>query len=118
MGYFVFKTLATALLIAGISEISKRFTFLASVLASLPLTTVLVFTWIYVEQKDLPKISVMSMEVFFLVIPSLVFFLILPLLFKAGLGFFSAILVDVCFTFAVYIFYIRLLKIILPNINL
>lgn len=117
MGYFIFKILNTALLIAGVSEISKRFTFLASILAALPLTSILIFMWMFIEQKNVKKISTMSLEIFYLVIPSLVFFLILPLLIKR-IEFFSALVVDIALTFGIYVVYLKVLKLIKPDIQL
>lgn len=117
MYYFLFKTLVTALLIAGISEISKRHTFLASILTALPITSVLIFIWIYIDQKDVQKISVLSEEVFYLVIPSLAFFLILPKLLK-HIAFFPALGINVMITFFIYVSYIKILKMIKPELDL
>jgi hypothetical protein len=66
MAYFIFKTFTTALIIAGISELSKRFSFLSALLAALPITSVLIFIWMYIEQKDVAKIATMSQEIFLL----------------------------------------------------
>lgn len=107
MAYFIFKTLTTALIIASISEISKRFTFLASLLAAIPITSVLVFIWMYVEQKNVPKIAAMSKEVFFLVIPSLAFFLLLPFLLKR-ISFYPAMGISLFVTAVFYIAFINI----------
>lgn len=87
MGYFVLKTLLTALIVAAVSEVSQRFPLWAALLVSLPLTSILAFIWIYAESKDSGKIIEMSYSVFWLVFPSLAFFLILPFLLKQGLAF-------------------------------
>lgn len=55
---------------------------MAALLASLPITTILAFIWIYAESKDTAKISAMSYDIFWLVLASLVFFLLLPWLLK------------------------------------
>lgn len=117
MGYFLFKTFITALLIAGISEVSKRFTFVASLLTALPITSILIFIWIYVEQKDVQKISNVSLEVFYLVIPSLAFFILLPYLLKR-LPFFPAMGVNMVLTFFVYVAYIKILRLVKPELGL
>jgi hypothetical protein len=87
MGYFLTKTFITALIIATISELSRRYTVWAALLASLPLTSILAFIWVYVDTKDTGKIIELSYSVFWLVFPSLAFFLILPFLLKQGLAF-------------------------------
>lgn len=93
MAYFLVKTLITAVLVAGISELARRYTLWAALLASLPLTSILAFIWVYLEKKDPQKIIELSYSVFWLVIPSLVFFLVLPLLLKHGLAFTWAMLI-------------------------
>jgi len=92
MGYFLFKTLLTALIVAGVSELSRRFSLMAALLASLPLTTLLAFIWIYVDSGDTKKIAGMSHDVFWLVIPSLSFFLVLPFLLNQNVPFWGALL--------------------------
>jgi|GEM_PF-3125011 len=41
MGYFLAKTLLTAVIISAISELARRYTVWAAVLASLPITSIL-----------------------------------------------------------------------------
>lgn len=87
MGYFIIKTFITALIIATVSELAKRYSVWAALLASLPLTSILAFIWVYYDTKDTEKIIDLSYSIFWLVFPSLAFFLILPFLLKSGLGF-------------------------------
>lgn len=109
MAYFLVKTLITALIVAGVSELARRYSLWAALLASLPLTSILAFIWIYIEQKDQQKIIELSYSVFWLVIPSLVFFLALPLLMKYGLSFAYSIIIAsgvtaVCYAGAIYMY--------------
>lgn len=92
MAYFILKTLLTALIVAGVSELSRRYSMVAALLASLPLTSILAFIWVYGEQKDTSTIIGLSYSVFWLVLPSLAFFLLLPALLKSGVGFYMAML--------------------------
>ncbi len=89
---FIIKTLVSALLIAGISEVSRRSTFLGAIMASLPLTSVLALLWLYQDTHDLQKITALSWSIFLIVIPSLILFIALPLLLKAGVDFYLAML--------------------------
>lgn len=82
MMHFLIKTLISALLIAAISEIAKRHTWFASIIASLPVTAVLAMIWLYYDTRDVQRVSALSYGVFWMVVPSLAFFLILPLLLK------------------------------------
>lgn len=92
MAYFLLKTFVTALIVAGVSELSRRFGLMAALLASLPLTTLLAFIWIYLDSGDTKKIADMSYDVFWLVIPSLSFFLVLPFLLNQNVAFWGALL--------------------------
>ena len=92
MTYYALKILLSAAIIVAVSELAKRSTLLSGVLASLPLTSLLAFIWIYLESGEVSKIAQLSTEIFWLVIPSLVLFLLLPLCLKLGLGFWLSLL--------------------------
>lgn len=82
MAYYIFKVVLTTGLIVAISEISKRSTLVGGLLASLPIVSFLGMIWLYVETGSQEKVSELSKSVFWLVLPSLPFFLLLPLLLK------------------------------------
>lgn len=100
--YFTVKVLLTALIVAGVSELSRRFTLVSALLIALPLTSILAFCWIYYESKDTQKVIQMSYSVFWLVIPSLLFFLILPALLKMDVKFIPAMLMSCASMAAIY----------------
>ena len=102
MGYFLLKTFITALIVAGISELSRRYSLIAALLASLPLTSILALIWIYTDSKDTQKIIAMSYDIFWLVIPSLAFFLLLPSLLKLNVQFVPALLLSCAATAVLY----------------
>jgi hypothetical protein len=112
MAYFIVKTLITALIVAAISELSRRFSLFAAALASLPLVSILAFIWIYVDTKDTQKLIIMSHDVFWLVLPSLAFFLIFPALLKQGIAFGWAMLVACLCMIVIYGLAIWLLKVL------
>ena len=85
MAYTILKVLLSAIVIVAVSEAAKRSTFIGALIASLPLTSLLAFVWLYAETGDIAKISTLSTEIFWLVIPSLVLFLLLPLFIKSGM---------------------------------
>ncbi len=89
--YFFLKTLITALVVAGVSELARRYSLLAAALASLPLTSILAFIWLYHDTQDAEKVSELSFEILWLVIPSLLFFVMFPLLIKYGVKFYLAL---------------------------
>ncbi len=102
MAYYILKIVITTLLVVVISEISKRSSFIGAVLASIPLVSVLAMIWLYVDTKDVIKISELSFSIFWLVLPSLTLFLILPLLLKQGINFYWSIATSIGVTILCY----------------
>ncbi|MGE5498088.1 MAG: DUF3147 family protein [Syntrophothermus sp.] len=94
MLYYALKVIISSVLIVLVSEVSKRSTFLGSVFASVPLVSILAFIWLYVDTKDKLKVAELSRGIFWLVIPSLSMFILLPLLMKK-MGFYAALAVSV-----------------------
>ncbi|MBI5733814.1 MAG: DUF3147 family protein [Candidatus Kerfeldbacteria bacterium] len=106
---YVIKIIASALIITGVAELGKKFTPLAAILASLPLLSILAMVWLYSETKDVQKIVDLSTNIFWAVLPSLIFFLVLPLLLKNGLKFTAAMIISAITMFIAYSLYIFVL---------
>ncbi|MCB0378415.1 MAG: DUF3147 family protein [Bdellovibrionales bacterium] len=106
---YAFKIILTALMVVAISEAAKRWSFVGAIIASLPLTSILAMIWLYKDTNDLSQISQLSMGIFWVVIPSLVFFLVLPLLIKFGWSFWSSLFVSSAATAVTYTVYVKLL---------
>ena len=87
----IIKVLVTALLIVMISELAKKNTLAGALLASLPIVSLLSFLWLYFETGDVQKIAQLSVEIFWLVLPSLTLFLVLPFLLQRGFHFFLSL---------------------------
>ena len=110
MFYFILKVFISATVIAGVSEIAKRNSFLAAVLASLPLTSLLAFLWLYRETSDVGRIAELSYQIFWLVLPSLSLFIALPWLLRRGLGFWPSLGLATLATVAAYFILIPILR--------
>ena len=108
MMQFLIKTILSALLIATISEVARRTTWFAAVLASLPITSILAMLWLYHDTRDVQRVAQLSYGVFWMVVPSLAFFLILPTLLK-HLPFAAAMLIGCAIMAGVYFLYAGLL---------
>ena len=93
MWQYVAKVALSAVLVVAVSEIAKRSSFWGAALASLPITSLLAFIWLYVETGDTARIAALSHGVFWLVLPSLVLFLVLPFLVRAGWNFWPSLAV-------------------------
>lgn len=101
MYYFV-KIAITTLLIVVIAEVAKRSSFVAAILASIPLVSVLAMIWLYIDTKDANKVSGLAISVFWLVVPSLALFVSLPLLLKQGVNFYLSMGIAIVITVACY----------------
>jgi len=102
MAYYLVKIVTTTVLIVVISEIAKRSSFVGAILASIPLISVLAMIWLYIDTKDVTKISALSNSVFWLVIPSLALFVSLPILLKQGINFYLSIGISIVITIICY----------------
>jgi hypothetical protein len=107
--YYLVKIVITTLLVVAISEIAKRSSLVAAVLASIPLISVLAMFWLYVDTRDTAKVSTLASSVFWLVLPSLVLFLALPLLLKQGLNFYLSMGIAIGLTGGSYFLMLALL---------
>jgi hypothetical protein len=88
---FLVKVLVSALLVAAVSEVARRSSLLGAVLASLPVTSLLAFIWLYRETGDAEKVAALSGDILWLVLPSLLLFALLPVLLRAGWNFWLAL---------------------------
>ena len=101
MAYYLVKLLLSAVLVVAISEVAKRTGFLGGLIASLPLVSLLAIGWMWFETHDADKIADFSRSVFWFVLPSLLFFLLLPWLLPK-LGFYAALVLACVATAAGY----------------
>jgi hypothetical protein len=101
--YYVVKLVVTSALVVAISELSKRSTLAGSLLASLPIVSVLAMIWLYADTRDVVQVAALSRSVFWLVLPSLVLFLLLPALLQRGYGFVASLAVSIGATILVYL---------------
>jgi len=87
MTYLVTKYAITAFIVVLVSELAKRSTTAGAVLASVPTISVLAMIWIYLETKDTARLATFSTDIIWLVLPSLLLFIVLPILLRHGVGF-------------------------------
>lgn len=102
MTYTILKFIISAALIVAVSEISKRSSFIGGLFASLPLVSVLAMIWLYRDTHDPAKISALATSIFWLVMPSLVLFIVLPVLLKRGIHFWPSLGVSIAAMLAAY----------------
>ncbi len=91
MSYTILKFALSAAILVAVSEISKRSSFVGGLIASLPLTSLLAMIWLWRDTQDASKIAALATSIFWLVLPSLVLFLVLPALLKRGIPFWTSL---------------------------
>lgn len=113
----IVKLLLSAGMIYAVNEIviGRARPFLGSLIASLPLVSLITFVWIwYGMQGDAEarteKLAAHSTGVFWFVLPSLPMFLVFPFLLKRGLHFWPSLLLCCFLTMLLYALMSMLLK--------
>tara|TARA_B100000427_G_scaffold114136_1_gene94686 strand:+ start:6110 stop:6463 length:354 start_codon:yes stop_codon:yes gene_type:complete len=102
MFYLLTKTLITVLIVVIVSEIAKKSSLFAGLIVSIPFTTFLALVWLYWDTSDNQKIIDLSNSTLMMTIPSLTFFIFLPLMIKLNISFylsisFAIILTAICY---------------------
>ena len=110
MIYLIFKIFITAIVVVAVAEIAKRSSLLAGLIVSIPLTTFLAFIWLYWETKDTQKIIDLSNATLLMVIPSLSFFIFLPILLKLNFSFIISMVGAVLLTATCYFIFLSILQ--------
>mgnify|MGYP000565407231 CR=1 FL=1 len=109
MAYYLTKTLITAVLVVAISEVAKRSSLIGGILASVPITSVLAMVWLYVDTGDVGRISSLAISIAWLVLPSLVLFVVLPWLLHRGVPFPLGLIAAIAATALAYWGMVRML---------
>lgn len=103
MPFIISKYLITAFIIVLVSEIAKRSDKVGALISSLPLVTILVLIWLYLENQSIEKISNHAFYTFWYVIPTLPMFLIIPYLLNKGYNFTMSLSISILITFFCFI---------------
>lgn len=74
------KLMFSAGIIAAAAEVAKRSEFWGALIIALPLSSMLAMLWLYGDTRDAAKVSLFARDIFYLVPPSLLFFV--PFLFE------------------------------------
>lgn len=106
---YVVKVALTSVLVVAISEVSKRSTLLGALLASLPLTSLLAIVWLWHDTRDAARVAELTSDIFWLVLPSLLFFVVLPSMLRGGFQFWPSLAAASAATVAAYLLALRVL---------
>jgi hypothetical protein len=102
MLYTITKALLSGAIIATASEIAKRSPVFGAVILSLPLISLLAFTWLWRDTGDKEAVATFSQSTFWFVLPTLPMFLVLPELLRNDFDFWPALLISCGLTVVLY----------------
>ena len=100
----------TALIIFAVVQVSERNTLLAAVLASIPIVSVLAMMWMNHEGQSAEEISGFAKDIVWLLIPSLLLFIVMPLLIERGWEFYPALGAGLATTILGYFLMIQIME--------
>jgi hypothetical protein len=103
------KIILSSIILVIVAEVAKRSPFWAAALASIPLTSLLAFIWLYIDTGNVQQVSALSQGIFWLVLPSMILFIVLPILLRFGLDFWLSITIS---CLATAIGYLGMMKLI------
>ncbi len=102
MIYLVIKAAVSGVIVAAISEIARRSPGFGALVASLPLVSILGMIWLWRDTSDATRLADHAQATFWLVLPSLPMFLLLPALLRRGWDFWPALGAGCVLTVALY----------------
>ncbi|MDB3871617.1 DUF3147 family protein [Euryarchaeota archaeon] len=105
-----FKIILTAIIIVGVAQLSQKDTLLAAVLASIPLVSVLAMMWMNQDGASNEDIVNFSKDIVWLVLPSLLLFIVMPELIERGWDFYPALGGGLCATVIGYFLMIEIME--------
>ena len=107
---YAIKVILSACIIVLVNIICKRSIIIGSILASIPLVSVLAIIWTYLDTKSEKMVSQLTSSIGWLVLPSLVFFITLPACLKTKLGFTASMIIAILCTTVAYAILILILR--------
>lgn len=102
----ILKIIVGGSLIWLITELGKRSGKIGGLILSLPLTSLIALFWLWLETHDAGKVSSVAKEGLIFILPSLVFFISLPLLLEKQIHFYLSFALSTLLTLVSYwVFY-------------
>jgi hypothetical protein len=103
MSLLIAKYAVTAFIIVLVSEVAKRSGQTGALIASLPLVTVMVMTWLHLEGAGSDTIAAHAWYTFWYVLPTLPMFVLMPWLMHRGMGYWAALAIGVLVTMGAFL---------------
>jgi hypothetical protein len=109
MLYLIIKAALSGVIVMAASEIAKRNPTYGALLVSLPLISILAMVWLWRDTGDNERIAALSEGTFWLVLPTLPMFLVMPALLRSGFEFWVALAASCAMTIVLYLLALWLL---------
>ncbi len=107
---FFIKAAVGGLVIAAVSELARRNNAAASIIHSLPITSLIAFLFLWHGKRDAELIGRHAYGTFWFVLPTLPMFLFMPWLIRKCGGFWGGLAAGVVLTIGLYFLTMHLLK--------
>lgn len=108
MLYLIVKAALSGVIVALVSEAARRSPGLGALIASLPLVSILGMIWLWRDTGEPDRLAAHAEATFWLVLPSLPMFLLVPLLLRRGLDFWLALGAGCLLTVILYLLMLQL----------
>ena len=103
MTYLLIKAAISGLLIALASEVARRNAGLGALIVSLPLVSVLTMIWLWRDTQDPARVANHVGATLWYLAPSVPMFVLIPVLLRAGWGFYPSLALGCALTFVLYL---------------
>ena len=110
MLYSIIKALLSGIIVSTVSETAKRSPSFGALIASLPIVSVLSMIWLWQDTKDSERIASHAESTFWMGLPSLPMFLVLPALLRTGMHFYLALSLSCLLTIVLYFMMVWVMK--------
>lgn len=100
---WIAKGLFSGAIVVAASEVAKKSTIYGAILISIPFMSVMSIILLYNDSKDVNKVADYTEGILWLVLPSLLLFLILPYLLRRDWSFEAAMAVGILATIVAYL---------------
>jgi hypothetical protein len=102
MTYLILKAVLSGVIVMLVSEVARRSPGLGALIASLPLVSILAMIWLWRDTGDPERIAAHAEATFWLVLPTLPMFLVLPYMLRRGFEFWPSLLSVAVLTMGLY----------------
>ena len=102
MLYLFIKAAISGAIVAAASEVARRWPGIGGLIVSLPIVSLLAFVWLWRDTGNPERVAELAQSAFWFFLPSMPLFLLLPVMLRAGLGFWLAFSLGVALTILLY----------------